>query len=136
MRFLQPFLACGCSTFHGQRQGSPAPYTTEEVAPPTVLGSRPSPKRCDVPAVPPTDSALATRDDIRRLEELIVALRKAMDRIVHDQEVQFKRIAQVQADIDLVRGAWTKLASARDERSPAKPTNYAGPERPLTARKK
>jgi hypothetical protein len=46
-----------------------------------------------VPAVPPTDSALATRNDIRRLEELIAAMQKTMDRIVHDQEVQFTRIA-------------------------------------------
>jgi hypothetical protein len=58
-----------------------------------------------LPTVPPTDSALATRDDTRRLEELIATLKKAMDLIVHDQEVQFKRIAQLQADIDLVRGS-------------------------------
>src|SRR5687768_5136019 len=95
-----------------------------------------SPKRFDVPAVPPTDSALATRDDIRRLEELIAALQRAMDRIVHDQEVQFKRIAQLQADIDLVRGAWTKITATGEETTPAKRRTYVGPERRLTARKK
>jgi len=89
-----------------------------------------------VPAVPPTESALATRDDIRRLEELIAGLQKAMDRIVHDQQVQFTRMAQLQADIDLVRGAWTKMAAAGEETTPAKRRTYAGSERRLTARKK
>ncbi|HET9264867.1 MAG TPA: hypothetical protein VFO14_17585 [Vicinamibacterales bacterium] len=89
-----------------------------------------------MPAVPPTDSALATRDDIRRLEELMRVLQKAMDRIVHDQEVQFKRIAQLQADIDLVRGAWTKTAASAEETTSGKRPTYVGPERRLTARKK
>ena len=89
-----------------------------------------------MPAVTPTDSALATRDDIRRLEELIAALQKAMDRIVHDQLVQFTRMAQLQADIDLVRGAWTKMAATGEETQAAKRRTYAGPERTLTARKK
>jgi hypothetical protein len=90
-----------------------------------------------VPAVPPPDSAPATRDDIRRLEDMILALKKEVDRIVHDQDVQFKRIAQLQADLDLVRGAWTKMAAAAEETTPAdKRRTYAGPERRLTARKK
>lgn len=88
-----------------------------------------------MPAVPPTDSALTTRDDIRRLEELIAALQKAMDRITHDQEVQFKRIAQLQADIDLIRSAWTKIPPASEATESSKRRPYAGPERRLTARK-
>lgn len=90
-----------------------------------------------MPAVPPTDSAPATRDDIRRLEDMIRALKKEGDRIVHNQDVQFKRIAQLQADFDLVRAAWTKMAAAADETTPAaKRRTYAGPERRLIARKK
>ena len=101
-----------------------------------MLGSRPLPKRCYVPPVPPTDSALATLDDIRRLEELIAALQAAMDRITRDQEIQFTRIAQLQADIDLVRGAWTKSPSVTEAAASSKRRTYAGPERRLTARKK
>jgi hypothetical protein len=89
-----------------------------------------------VPAVPPTDAVLATRDDIRRLEHLIAALQTTMDRIVHDQEVQFKRIAQLQADIDLVRAAWAKAASESEATESSKRRTYAGPERRLTTRKK
>jgi len=89
-----------------------------------------------VPADPPADSGLATRDDIRRLEELMGALQKAMERIVHDQEVQFKRIAQLQADIDLVRGAWTKTAASAEETTSAKRPTFVGPERRRAARKK
>jgi hypothetical protein len=89
-----------------------------------------------VPAVPQTDSTPATRDDIRRLEELIAALRVTMERITHDQEVQFKRIAQLQADIDHVRAAWTKVAPDSEGTESSKRRTYAGPERRLTARKK
>ena len=89
-----------------------------------------------MPAVPSPDSPPATQDDIRRLEHLITALQAAMDRIVHDQEVQFKRIAQLQADIDLVRGAWTKTKESGEEKIAAKRPTYIGPERRLTARKK
>jgi hypothetical protein len=89
-----------------------------------------------VPAVPQTDSTPATRDDIRRLEELIAALRVAMERITHDQDVQFKRIAQLQADIDLVRAAWAKRAPDSGGTESSKRPSYAGPERRLTARKK
>jgi hypothetical protein len=86
---------------------------------------------------PPTDSTLATHDDIRRLEDMIVALKKEMDRIVHDQDVQFKRIGQLQADIDLVRGAWTEMAAAAEETKPAaKRRTHAEPVRRITARKK
>ena len=67
---------------------------------------------------------------------MITALQKAMDRIVHDQDVQFKRIAQLQADIDLVRGAWTKITASGEETPYAKRPNYAGPERRAAARKK
>ena len=73
-----------------------------------------------MPAVPAPDSALATRDDIRRLEEMILALKREIDRIVHDQEVQFKRIAQLQAEMDLVRRAWTKKPPSDEEEPSAK----------------
>ena len=61
-----------------------------------------------------TDEPLATRDDIRRLERTIEQLRQALD-------VQFTRIAQLQADLDLIRGAWNKLESPKDL--------YTGPDR-------
>jgi hypothetical protein len=68
---------------------------------------------------------------------MIRALKKEGDRIVHNQDVQFKRIAQLQADFDLVRAALTKMAAAAEETTPAaKRRTYAGPERRLIARKK
>ena len=89
-----------------------------------------------MPAVPPTDSALATRDDIRRLEQLITAFQTAMDRITHDQDVQFKRIAQLQADIDLIRSAWTKIPPASEAPESSKRRTYTGPDRRIVTRKK
>jgi hypothetical protein len=89
-----------------------------------------------VSALPTPDSPLATRDDIRRLEAMIVALKNQIDRVVHDQDVQFKRIAQLQADIDLVRGAWAKMAARAEATKPSKRRTYVGLERRVTARKK
>ena len=59
-------------------------------------------------------------DDKRRLEQLIAALQTTVDSITRDQKVQFTRIAQLQADIDVIRSAWSKLKPADD---------YKGPER-------
>ena len=84
------------------------------------------------------EQSLATRDDIRRLEAMIGALTKTMDRIAHDQDVQFKRIAQLQADIDLIRAAWSQILPSGEATASATPkrTSYGGPERRVTARKK
>ena len=45
--------------------------------------------------------------DFDRLERLCEQLR-------NDLDVQFKRIAQLQADIDMIRGAWTKVKPRPD----------------------
>jgi hypothetical protein len=74
-----------------------------------------------MPAVPSPDDPLATRDDIRRLNQQLAQLRETLAAITHDQQVQFERIAQIQADIDLIRGAWAKTSTS-DE-------TYTGPER-------
>lgn len=55
---------------------------------------------------PPADQPLATRDDIRRLERLI-------DEMKRQQDVPFTRIGQLQAHIDLIRGAWSKVERRR-----------------------
>jgi hypothetical protein len=69
--------------------------------------------------VPPADQPLATRDELRRVERQIENQQKQLD-------VQFTRIAQLQADIDLIRAAWTRVKSEP----------YKGPERRSIARKK
>ena len=85
-------------------------------------------------AVPPADSS--TRDEIRRLNTLIAGLQEAIDNLAHTQDVQFKRIAQLQADIDVIRGTLTKRRATDGDKPPDKRSPYAGPERRLTARKK
>ena len=68
------------------------------------------------------DQPLATRDDIRRLERLI-------DELHRQQDVHFTRMAQLQADIDMIRGAWSKVKPPPD----AEP--YSGVERRRASRK-
>ena len=80
---------------------------------------------------PPAAAVLLTRDDLRRLEKELAALRSSLEQIVQDQQVQFTRIAQLQADIDVIRGAWVKLTPET-----SKGQRYAGPERRLVSRKK
>jgi hypothetical protein len=73
-----------------------------------------------------------TRDDFQRLERLTADLQATLKQIVHDQEIQFTRIAQLQADIDMVRGAWTKLTPPA--KRPDDP-QYSGQDRRRVPRK-
>jgi len=89
--------------------------------------------------MPPLDHLPVTRDDFRRLEQLIAALQVAVEGLTHAQDIQFTRIAQVQADIDVIRRPSAKLtAGSGTPPSPKSPTSppYAGVERRLSARKK
>jgi hypothetical protein len=61
-------------------------------------------------------------DDLATLRQEIAELKATVDQIVHDQQIQFTRIAQIQADLDLVRGVWSQLKAAPD-------VPYTGPER-------
>jgi hypothetical protein len=42
-------------------------------------------------------------DDLAALRQQLAQLQSAVDQIAHDQQIQFTRIAQIQADLDLVR---------------------------------
>ena len=77
-----------------------------------------------MPASPAPDEPLATRDDLRRLESELAELRDAVARLLREQQVHFTRMAQLQADIDLIRSAWSKI-------KPPDVTgaSYTGPER-------
>ena len=81
-------------------------------------------------SAPTPDSSVAPRDEVRRLEQQLAELRETLAAVLRDQQVQFTRIAQIQADIDLIRAAWSKVK----DRDPIDPT-YTGPERRRTHRK-
>ena len=49
-----------------------------------------------------------TRAEFERLTRKIEQMRERMDAIAREQEIQFQRIAEVQAAIDLIRSAWSK----------------------------
>jgi hypothetical protein len=44
-------------------------------------------------------------DDLATLRQQTAELKATMDRTAHVQQIQFTRIAQIEADLDLVRGA-------------------------------
>jgi hypothetical protein len=84
-----------------------------------------------MPTPPAADAVPITRDDLRRLEHEIATLRATVEQVVKDQQTQFTRIAQLQADVDLIQGA-----RARVKAEPQKGQRYVGPERRLAVRKK
>ena len=50
-------------------------------------------------------------------ENLSQELQKVLDQqatMKRELEIQFRRIADLQADIDLIRSAWTKMGRVRD----------------------
>jgi hypothetical protein len=65
-------------------------------------------------SLPAADYPITTRDDIRHLEQQVAELKAAIDHITHDLHVQFTRIAQLQADNDLIRAAWSKVTAPAD----------------------
>jgi len=58
-------------------------------------------------------SAAVTRTDIERLERQLAELKAAVER--HDASLRMglTRMAQLQADIDLIRAAWAKTTPVK-----------------------
>jgi hypothetical protein len=79
-----------------------------------------------MPSGPP-DPTVATRADIERLERQISDLRTALDTHAKDLKMQFTRLAQLQADVDVIRARI---------RPPSEGPIYSGPERRRVPRHK
>jgi hypothetical protein len=56
------------------------------------------------------------RGEVRRLREEVRGQRAIVDQCRHDLDTQFTRIAQIQAELDEVRGAWVRLPRPRVKR--------------------
>jgi hypothetical protein len=63
--------------------------------------------------VSPPDATFATREDLLRLEKRIANLAIAVENCLHHLQIQFTRIAELQAEIDLIRGEWAKPGEQR-----------------------
>jgi hypothetical protein len=55
-----------------------------------------------------TASAAVTQGDIERLERQLAKLQAAIERHDASLRMNLTRMAQLQADIDLIRAAWSK----------------------------
>jgi hypothetical protein len=70
-------------------------------------------------------------DDLAALRQQLAQLQATVDQIAHDQQIQFTRIAQIQADLDLVRGAWNQLTAAPDVIYRARPAEAGSTQNAL-----
>jgi hypothetical protein len=71
---------------------------------------------------PPTP--VSNRERILALEAHIARLDKTVDQHQRDLDIQLQRIAQIQADLDAIRTAWTKATKGSRR---AVTSNMAGP---------
>jgi hypothetical protein len=62
-----------------------------------------------MPDIDPPDQPLVTRADIDRLVDAIAELTKSVERLAREHQTQVTRTGQLQADIDLIRAAWTRI---------------------------
>jgi hypothetical protein len=52
-----------------------------------------------------------TREEFNRLLDRMNAMSRELDAAHHELRIQFERMAQLQADIDVIRGAWSKVGN-------------------------
>jgi hypothetical protein len=62
---------------------------------------------------PNSKQGVATREDIERLSREVAELSAAVARHEASLRMGLTRMGQLQADIDLIRGAWAKLKAGR-----------------------
>jgi hypothetical protein len=69
-----------------------------------VRRSRPKARRVKrVPRIPRATHAAVTRDELNRLIALLNERGELLQSVLHNQDIQFKRLAQLQAELDLIK---------------------------------
>jgi hypothetical protein len=66
---------------------------------------RPKPR---VPKIPKASRAYVTRAEFNRVVQVLNERGEIIEELVHSLDIQFKRIAQLQADFDLIKRAWAR----------------------------
>jgi hypothetical protein len=69
------------------------------------------PTRRKVQRLPKGRHASVGRGELNRLIDLLNDRGEVLNRVLRDQEIQFQRIAQIQADLDLIKGMWSRTKS-------------------------
>lgn len=67
------------------------------------MPKRRSKRFATVPGVPPHKRVDVTRAEFNRIVDLLNERGGIIDELLHNQEIQFKRIAQLQAELDELR---------------------------------
>jgi hypothetical protein len=69
------------------------------------MASKPSRRRPTAP--------YATKADIAEIYRIFAQRKEWLERLEHTCDIQFARIAQIQAELDEIRRAWTRIPSRR-----------------------
>ncbi len=74
------------------------------------MAKKPKPRRVRKARHIPVGKRMdVTRDEFNRVIEMLNERGTIMNDLAHNQEVQFKRLAQLQAELDLIKRAWERL---------------------------
>jgi hypothetical protein len=74
------------------------------------MAKKPKPRRVRrARPIPVGNQVDVTRGEFNRLIELLNERAAIMNSLAHNQDVQFKRLAQLQAELDLMKRAWERL---------------------------
>ena len=72
----------------------------------------------------PTDPGVTPAANAR-LEDRIARLEQLLEEQQRELQIQFDRISQIQADIDIIRGAWARMTPSAEPRDPSRPRGTA-----------
>jgi hypothetical protein len=75
------------------------------------MASQPTSPTRKVRRIPKGRRASVGREELDRLIDLLNERGEVLNRVVREQEIQFQRIAQIQADLDLLKA--TRLRTKR-----------------------
>lgn len=70
------------------------------------------PDRRRVRRIPKARRMELRREELNRLVDHLNERADVINRLVQDQQIQFQRIAQLQAELDLIKSAWERLKRA------------------------
>jgi len=75
---------------------------------PARAGAKPTRRTPKIRRIPKGRRTDVRRDEFNKVIDLLNKRGEILNTILRDQQIQFQRIAQMQADLDVIKRAWTR----------------------------